>query len=403
MLSLRAPATPCGTMGRAMPRRASLQLARLFGVRVGADYSWLLVLFLVIFFFQEQFRATVDASSTTIYLVSVAAAFLFFGSIVFHELGHALAARREGIEVAGIDLFLFGGLMRMRTEPETPGAEFRVGAAGPAATALVIVAGIVAGVALEGWSGLVDAATFSGSATYSVGIELVASIVAMNVFVLAFNLVPAYPLDGARIVRSVIWRVTGDRARGTRAVATVGRAFAWLLVLGGIALAARGQTFNGVYLAILGWLLGSQARGAAVQTAVTQRLEGVTVADIMDPEPVTIPADVTTLRAYEEYFLRYYGHDWFAVTTPDGGYLGRAYRVPITEAADGPNAGRPVSELTGADPEGRVRDDVSLEVLLTSEPLRRLGALMAVDADGRLRGVVTAEAVARALRARLAH
>jgi Zn-dependent protease len=386
-----------------MPRRGSLQLARLFGVRIGADYSWLLILFLAIFFFQDQFKATVDASSTTAYLAAVAAAFLFFGSIVFHELGHALAARREGIEVAGIDLFLFGGLMHMRSEPTTPGAEFRVAAAGPAATVVVIAAGIVAGVALEGWHGLVDAATFSGSATYSVGIELVATIVSINVVVLAFNLVPAYPLDGGRIARSIVWAVTGDRLRATRAAASVGRAFAWVLILGGIYLAARGHTFNGIYLAILGWLLGSQARGAAVQSAFTQRLDGVTVADIMDPEPVTIPADVTTLRAYEDYFLRYYGHDWFAVTTAEGGYLGRAYRAPITEAADGPNAARPVSEVTGSDPEGRVRDDVPLEALLTSEPLRRLGALMAVDAEGRLRGVVTAEAVARALRARLAH
>jgi Zn-dependent protease len=387
-----------------MSRRGSLQLARLFGIRVGADYSWLLVLFLVIFFFQDQFRAVVvGASSTTIYVAAVAAAFLFFGSIIFHEMGHALAARREGIEVAGIDLFLFGGLMHMRSEPQSPGAEFRVAAAGPAATLIVIVAGVIAGVALEGWTGFVDTATFSPGRNVSIGTELVASIVTMNVFVLAFNLVPAYPLDGGRIARSVVWAITGDRNRATRAAAAVGRAFSWLLIAGGLYLLALGHTFNGIYLAILGWLLGSQARGAAIHTAFTERLEGLTVADIMDPEPVTIPADVTTLRAYEDYFLRYYGHDFFAVTAPDGGYVGRAYRAPITEAAEGPNAALPVREITGTDSDGRVRDDLPLEALLTNEPLRRLGALMAVDADGRLRGIVTAEAVARALRARLAH
>ncbi|MEA2292795.1 MAG: hypothetical protein QOE86_434 [Solirubrobacteraceae bacterium] len=383
-------------------RRGSLQLARLFGIRVGADYSWLLVLFLVIFFFQQNFRSSVQADTTTIYAAAVAAAFLFFGSIIFHEMGHALAARREGIEVDGIDLFLFGGLMHMRSEPRTAGAEFRVAAAGPAATLLVIAVGIAIGAAIAGWQRLWDAATFSAGTSFSIGIELVASLVLANVVVLAFNLIPAYPLDGGRIARALVWRLTGDRHRAMRAAATLGRAFSWLLIGAGLFWISRGDTFNGIYTMVLGYLLGTQARSAAVQTAFTERLEGVTVADIMDPDPVAIPADVPTVTAYEEFFLRYHGYDWFAVTERDGGYVGRAFRVPIMEAAEGANAGLPIREITGVDQDGRVRDDVSLETLLTSEPLRRLGALMAVDADGRLRGVVTAESVARALRTRLA-
>jgi Zn-dependent protease len=383
-------------------RRGSLQLARLFGIRVGADYSWLLVLFLVIFFFQDNFRSTVQESTTTVYVAAVAAAFLFFASIIVHEMGHALVARREGIEVAGIDLFLFGGLMHMRSEPRTAGSEFRVAAAGPAATVLVIAVGVAIGVALDGWQGLWDAATFSDQVTLSIGIELVASLVLANVVVLAFNLIPAYPLDGGRIARAAVWRVTGDRHKGTRAAAGLGRAFSWLLIAGGLLLVANGDTFNGIYTAVLGWILGTQARGAAVHTAFTERLEGVTVADIMDPDPVAIPADVPALTAYEDFFLRYHGYDWFAVTERDGGYVGRAFRAPTMEAAEGPNAELPIREMTGSDTDGRVRDDVPLEALLTNEPLRRLGALMAVDEHGRLRGVVTAEQVARALRARLA-
>jgi predicted transcriptional regulator len=147
-------------------------------------------------------------------------------------------------------------------------------------------------------------------------------------------------------------------------------------------------------------MLGQSARGALVQTAFTERLEGVTVADIMDSEPVAIPASVTALRAYEDFFLRY-GWDWFAVVDDEGRYVGRAFRTPIQEAADGANAHTPIGEIAGADTDGRVSDDAPLESLVTSEPLRRLGALMAVDADGRLRGVVTFEQVTRALRARL--
>ena len=385
-----------------MAPRGNLQLVRLLGIRVGANYSWLLVLFLVIFFFQDNFRAaTVTESTTTVYVAAVAAAFLFFASIIVHEMGHALVARREGIEVAGIDLFLFGGLMHMRSEPETAGAEFRVAAAGPAATVLVIALGIAAGVALEGWHGLVDAATFAPGSGFSLGIELIASLVLANLVVLAFNLVPAYPLDGGRIARALVWAVTGDRHRATRAAAGIGRAFAWLLIGAGLWLISRGDTFNGIYTAVLGWLLGTQARGAVAQTAFTQRLEGVTVADIMDPDPVAIPADAPALRAYEDFFLRYHGYEWFAVTEADGGYVGRAFRAPTMEAAEGPNASRPIREMTGADADGRVRDDAPLEALLRSEPLRRLGALMAVDDQGRLRGVVTTDQVARALRTHL--
>jgi Zn-dependent protease len=371
-----------------------VQLARLFGIRVGADYTWFVVLFLAIFFAREQFAELTDASDSTVFIAAVIEAFLFFGSIIVHEMGHALVARREGIQVAGIDLFLFGGLMHMRSEPETPGAEFRVAAAGPAATLLIIVAATAAGV-LAG-----NADEFKDSITLTGHVELVplmiSSVALINVVVLIFNLIPAYPLDGGRIARAAVWRWTGDRHRGTRAAAAIGRAFGSLLVVGGVLLLVSGAAFDGIYLAFLGWLLGSQARSVAVQSAVTERLEAVTVADLMDPDPVTVPADTDALRAYEDYFLRY-GYEWFAVTEADGAYIGRAYREPIRQASD---TGRPVRDLVVVE-DDMVRDDATLQGLLGSEVLRRIGSLVAVDAEGRLRGIVTADDVARALRSRL--
>jgi CBS-domain-containing membrane protein len=154
---------------------------------------------------------------------------------------------------------------------------------------------------------------------------------------------------------------------------------------------------------MLGWLLGSAARTAVLQTAFTERLGGVTVADVMDAEPVTIPAALPAAQAFEDYFLRYYGWDWFAVVEEDGRLAGLAHREPVEQAAQGPEGAQPVREvLAPAAAEGQVRSDVPLEALLGSEALRRLGALMAVDAEGRLRGVVTFEQVSRALQARLA-
>jgi Zn-dependent protease len=290
-----------------MGRPGSLQLARVFGIRIGADYGWLLILFLAIFFAYGQLDDLTTAKGSGLYLAAVGEAFLFFGSIIVHELGHALAARREKIEVAGIDLFLFGGLMHMKTEPQTPGAEFRVAAAGPAATFLCIVLAALGGIAMGGVDEFRDAVTLNGDHVVPVGTLIVSSIAFINVLVLIFNLIPAYPLDGGRIARAWIWHRTGDRNRATRAAATVGRWFGLLLVAAGFGLIVSGDAFDGIYLCVLGWLMSTQARGVAMQSRVAETLETVTVGELMDPDPVTISATTEALRAYEDYFLRYNG------------------------------------------------------------------------------------------------
>jgi Zn-dependent protease len=378
-----------------------MQLLRLFGIRIGVDASWFVVLFLAIYVLQDSFRGTVSGGDTAAYVAAVLVAFTFFGSIVLHELGHALAARREGIGVSGIDLFFFGGLMKMTRDPDTPGAEFRVAAAGPLVTLLLILLGAGAGMAVEGWNGLWDTVLLQGPGGASIGVLVLGWGIVLNAMLLAFNLVPAYPLDGGRIARAAIWKLTGDRSRATRVTAAMGRGFGWLLIAVGIGWAFSGSPFDGLWLAVLGWLLSQSARGVVAQTAFTDRLEGVTVADIMDHEPVVIPGETPAHRAFEEFFLRY-GYDWFPVVDPEGRYVGRARRTPIETVAAGAEGERPVRDFIPPDDDGAVSHDSPLETLVASEPLRRLGALTAVDETGRLRGVVTVDQVTRALRARLA-
>jgi Zn-dependent protease len=383
----------------------SLPLIRLFGIRVGVNYSWFLVLFIVIFVLWDSLSDTLDAGATTVYVVAVVAAASFFASIVLHELGHALAARREGIDVQGIDLFLFGGVMKMSRETDTPGAEFRVAVAGPLVTLAIMLLAAVAAVVLAGGDSFWDAARLSAAADASPVEVVVSLLVSMNLVLLIFNLVPAFPLDGGRIARAAAWKVTGNRHRATRFAARIGIAFGWFLILAGVALAigvGSAATFDAIWFAALGWLLASAARGTLAQTALTEQLAGITVADVMDREPVTIPAAAAAGRAYEDYFLRYQGWEWFAVVEDDGHYAGIAHRRAVEHAALQEGGAMPVRDVATAGPEGEVRADAPLEALLASEPLRRLGALMAVDAEGRLRGVVTSEQVTRALRARLA-
>jgi Zn-dependent protease/CBS domain-containing protein len=379
---------------------SSIQLARIFGIRIGASPSWFFVLFIFIYIVSDYFRGVLSGSVTEAYVVAVCAVMLFFVSLILHELGHALVARRLGIGISGIDLWFFGGVARMSRDTDAPGAEFKVAAAGPAVT-LVIVATCVGLAALVSRGAALDIARLSDTATSPV-VALLGFLIPMNVFLLIFNLVPAYPLDGGRIARAIVWKLTGDRNRATRIAARIGEGFAYLIIGGGIFLFASGHRFDGIWLAVLGWFIAQSARAAVASTAFTERLDGITVADIMDAQPVSMPASATVAQAQDEYFLRY-RWDWFPVVDQHGRFVG-VVREPRIDAEIA--AGRPallVAEIVETDDAEawRVRSDSPLESLLGDEGLRDRGALMAVDADGVLRGVVTIDQVRRALTAAL--
>jgi Zn-dependent protease len=379
---------------------SSIQLARIFGIRIGASPSWFFVLFIFIYIVSDYFRGVLSGSVTEAYVVAVCAVMLFFVSLILHELGHALVARRLGIGISGIDLWFFGGVARMSRDTDSPGAEFKVAAAGPAVT-LLIVAICLGLAALVSHGAALDIARLSDTAASPV-VALLGFLIPMNVFLLIFNLVPAYPLDGGRIARAIVWKLTGDRNRATRIAARIGEGFAYLIIGGGIFLFASGQRFDGIWLAVLGWFIAQSARAAVASTAFTERLDGITVADIMDAQPVSMPAAATVAQAQDEYFLRY-RWDWFPVVDEHGRFVGvvREARINAEIAAGRPAL--PVAELVETDDADawRVRSDSPLESLLGDEGLRDRGALMAVDADGVLRGVVTIDQVRRALTAAL--
>ena len=384
-----------------MPGSSTIQLARVFGIRIGASASWFVLLGVFIFVMSGYFEDELGASSTTGYLVAVAAVLLFFVSLVLHELGHALVARREGVGISGIDLWLLGGVAKLTREPPSPRAEFRIAAAGPLVT-LVILAGCVGLTALLRGDETFAFAQLAGNNDVSPTLALLRFLAAINLMLLVFNLIPAFPLDGGRIARAVVWRLTGDRHRATRVAGRMGTGFAYLLIGAGVFLAAQGELINGVWLAVVGWFIAQSARAAVVSTAFTERIDGITVADIMDAQPVSMPADTPVSRAQDEYFLRY-RWDWFPVVDENNHFLGVVREPRVDEEIA---AGRPALEVrdlveTGEAASWRVRSDSPLEALLGDEQLRARGALMAVDADGVLRGVVTLDQVRRALSAAL--
>jgi Zn-dependent protease len=378
----------------------SIQLMRVFGIRIGVNPSWFLVLFIFIFWLSGSFQATLNSSDITAYATAVAAALLFFISLILHELGHALVAKRNGIDIAGIDLWFFGGIARMSRDTDSPGVEFRVSAAGPAVTLLIVLVCFGIGALLVGPTDFLDSARLQTDAASSPGVLLVSFLASINALVFVFNLIPAFPLDGGRIARAIAWKATGDRSRATKIAAGMGQVFAWLLMAVGVVWLVTLRSLTGLYWLVLGFFLLTAARGAVVQTNFQDRISDVTVADIMDREPVTVHADLPAEQAYDDYFLRYAGWSWFPVVDGYGHFLGLIQRPALEHVVHlgGSQADRKVRELMDPDDgNGSVGDDAPLEQLLSSEPLRNIGALFAVDRDGVLRGVVTVDQVRRAL------
>lgn len=384
--------------------RNKFTLLHVRGIPIGVDWSWFFILFLVIWLLSGYYRDLLLSPEGSVepYLLAVVSALGFFGSILLHELGHAIVALRNRIGITQITLWMFGGIAGLKRDPDTPGVEFRIAAAGPAVTFAIAAICLLAGTALDGGS-FWEGATFDETASISAPVAVLAWIGNINALILVFNLLPAFPLDGGRILRSVVWKLTNDRDRGTRFAARLGQAFAVLIIGVGVYLMLMGNVFTGVWLAVVGWMLGQSARVTVVQSNLNRRLGGLTVSDVMDDEPVAIPSGTTVEQALDEYFLRY-RWPWFPVVDTAQRFVGLVNRGAADAVPESNRTTRTVNDLLADAPgeeaqgEQLVRSDAPIESLLANLELRRLGGLAAVDADGRLKGIVTIEQVGRALR-----
>ena len=364
----------------------TIRLGQLFGIRIGVSRWWFLVLFLVIYALDGYF-AGVLGSSTQAFIVAVLGALAFFATVVGHELGHALVARRQGLEIEGIDLWALGGFTRTRGETNTPGAEFALAAAGPLVNAIVVGICVAVGAAAGGLAHFANVAVLASGVHTNAPLALLGWLALINTVLLAFNLVPAFPLDGGRIARAAAWRVTGDPIRATLYCERLGEAFGVVVIVSGVAIVLDGYTLRGVWLDLIGVFLYQSARQATIQARVGERIRTMTVADVMDREPVTVPAE-TTMLAAEFYFERELV-PWLAVTDEDGLYRGLLLAERVSSEL---REGRPAltaAEISIDSPPWRIDASATLETALHSDGLRRLGAIVAVDANGVLRGVLT--------------
>jgi Zn-dependent protease len=274
---------------------ARRQLFRLLGIPISLDISWLFILILLtntlMYFYMEKVP---DLAPLTYFVLGLVSALVFFACIVLHEMGHALVARAVGIPIRGITLFLFGGVAELEDEPKSARSEFLMAIAGPVVSAVLGAAFLVLGAAATALQWPLALVVM----LYHLGI--------INLSVLVFNLVPAFPLDGGRVLRSALWAAFGSLRRATYWAALCGRGFAWLLIGLGLLCILNRLYIPGIWLGLIGLFLDSAARGSYQAVLIRQTLHGEPVRRFMTREPIVVPAWLDLHRWIEDYVYRYH-------------------------------------------------------------------------------------------------
>jgi Zn-dependent protease/CBS domain-containing protein len=278
----------------------SWRVARIAGIEVRIDSSWAVIALLITY--SMYLRLSVlypELSGGGAVGLAILSAVLFFASVLVHELAHALVAQARGIRVQDITLFLFGGATRARVDSRGPGDEFLIAVVGPLTSGLLAgLFGIVAGLGRD-----VLSTPLAGTLGY---------LAWTNLLLAGFNLVPGFPLDGGRLLRSAIWKTTGSLARATRTASLSGQGVGWLLVAAGVAWLLAGDLAGGIWFAFIGWFLVQAARSSYQELQLQQLLRGVEAEDVMAADLRRIPPDLSLQDAVDDYFMRY-DHSAFPV------------------------------------------------------------------------------------------
>ena len=364
----------------------SFRIFRIAGIDINIHISWLIILvFLTFSLATGWFPITYPGSSTTTYyLLGFIASILLFVSVLLHELAHSFVARSRGLRVKSIVLFIFGGVSNIEQEPQTPGIEFSMAFVGPLVSLLI-------GVVCYGLWLLVRG-------THSLIVPILSYLALMNIILGIFNLIPGFPLDGGRVLRSIIWKATGNFQTATNITTFVGQAFAYLIILWGILLFFAGNAFNGLIIIFTGWFLLTSAQSARSQSMLDTAFRGVTVNQIMNTNVMTVPANISLQKLVDEYFLPRGLRSAFVmqgdqlaglITLSDIRHVPRDQwpQTPVGYAMI------PLERLHTITPQQNVKDVLPL---MTGQDVNQL----AVVQDGRLVGVLTREGILRSLEIR---
>jgi Zn-dependent protease/predicted transcriptional regulator len=367
--------------------RNAIKVANVAGIDIYIDWTWLVAFA----FFTWSLGAYYDATfhswgHGTAYLIGAISTILLFVTVLLHELGHSLTARALGLKVSSITLLIFGGVSNLTQEPPSARVEFLVAFAGPL-TSLI----------LSGIFYLLHAAAGGGSSEVSAVLGYLASV---NLLLAIFNLIPAFPLDGGRVFRSIVWAVTGSMTRATRIATSISRVIAYLFIAAGLVETLIGGNFvGGIWLAFIGWYLYGSASASGQQAAMEQMLRGVDVRDVMDAPPPAIDPGVPVQSLLMDHLL---DGNQRAVTVqdPSGGLaglvtvsdLGKVRQADWTTTAVS-RIMTPASELVSVTPTEDLREAIGL---LATNRFHQLPVLQ----NGRLVGMLNRDHVLRYLQVR---
>lgn len=360
-----------------------IRLGRIAGIPIGVNWSILLIFVLVVWELSELVLPGYSPHDThlTYWIVGTITTVLFFGSLLAHEVSHALIALRNGIGVRRITFWLFGGVSELEGEALTPGADFRIAAVGPVTSFALAVVFAVLGLLLHHWSLAASAAGW---------------LAWMNVLLGGFNLIPAAPLDGGRVLRAALWRRGGDHTRASILAARVGQGFAYFLVTLGV-LEFLTYSIGGLWFVFLGWFLLSAARAEENGATMGASLLDVRARDVMTPRPSTFPSSTTVadLLDHQLQLLRFSSFPLVGPTSRLEGLatIGRIRRLPANRRATTRliDVACPIAEVPIATP------DEPITTLLGRMQASPDGRALVMDQAGELVGIVSPSDVTRFL------
>jgi Zn-dependent protease/CBS domain-containing protein len=362
----------------------SFRIGSIAGIDIQVNVSWLVILVLLTFSLAVSwFPATVPRQSTLVYwTLGFIAALLLFVSVLLHELAHSLVARARGLSVKSITLFIFGGVSDLEQEPQSPGAEFQIAIVGPL-TSLAI-----------------GAVTFVAGALIGASAPLVAAVLGYlgvtNLLLGVFNLIPGFPLDGGRVLRAIIWAVTGSLRRATRAATLVGQVIAYLFILAGVFLFFSGDFINGLWFGFIGWFLLQAAQAANSQVMLESIFKGVTVGQLMSPAPLSAPDNISVQQLVDGYLL---SHGARVIPVAHGAEEQLAGLVTLSDIRHLPReqwSQTPVGQaMIPLERLHTVRPQQNLNDVLPLMTGRDVNQLLVMDDAGRLVGILSRDAILR--------
>ncbi len=353
--------------------KSSLRLIRIAGIDIGVHYSWIFIFLLLSWGLAQAFFPNMypEWETATYWLTGVAAALLLFVSVLLHELAHSLVAKARGIGVQSITLFLLGGVSNLEDEPEKPAVEFAVAIVGPLTS--LAVAGIC-------WGVLQLVENQQGPPAAVLGY-----LALINLILAAFNLLPGFPLDGGRVLRSVLWQKTGDLVKATNIAANVGRFMGWGLIAVGL-IAIFGGNLGGIWFAFIGWFLSTSADASRRDVTARDQLSRVRVKDIMAADPTTISPDTPVADLVSSVFRRQLGRA--VPVCKDDRIVGVVSVTDVKELPREQWEQTPVSKIMTREPLHSVSPEDNLNTALRLITKGDVNQVMVID-DKRCAGLIT--------------